>query len=60
MDANRSTKVFTILAKWAIDRNKLSLALRLIDYERNAGRRVMVALLILVAKQDVGYVDKIL
>jgi hypothetical protein len=56
----KGTKIFTEIAKYCVDRNKLPLALKLIEWEKHSGRRIMVAMLILAVKQDNQFVEKIL
>lgn len=59
-DSIGSTFVFTELAKYCLDRNMTSLALKLIELEPHLGRRCMVFLLIFKARKDSQNVDKLL
>lgn len=47
-----NNNLFSELAKYCVDRNKLNLGLKLLDHEQDHEKKALVGLLILVAKKD--------
>lgn len=56
----RGKKIFTDIARYCIDRGKINLAYRFIELEEHSGRKIMVCLVILAAKQDKKIIEKLL
>lgn len=56
----KSTKVFTDIAKYCLDRGKEVLAESLIELDTNPDRKIMMYLLMLAANKDKRVVEKLL